>query len=406
MRLPLVMALLPLLASADGVSPLDLPAEARFGLLTSSADGDMDRALDRCRHGDHRFEPTPDRFPHATPPGSYYLDLGFIAPSELHPPLRDPLLALVPQRRGCAMVELPSGPVIAMLMMGSDATAADATDLAIFEARRGARAARRGLTERLAAEGAARGGGATGGTPGEAVVLPGGVAWLGSTEADIDLRVTLFERYIAPHVGPAKRVWYEDEIRRPVQVGPLALDRAEVTVVRFRAFAESTGYRADPRSVEASLDPALPVVFVDGADARAYCAWVGGRMPTADEWEVAARGTAGRRYAWGDAPPDGSRANFCDLRCARPYGTPDHDDGFAGLAPVGSYPAGATPEGLLDMGGNAREWTSTPADGERLMVRGGGYQNAYDDLTAADVRANRWDERQPDIGFRCAYDLD
>ena len=236
------------------------------------------------------------------------------------------------------------------------------------------------------------------------VRIPGGIGWVGSTEDAIDARVALYERYVAPSVGPARRERYEDEVRRPVQVPPLAVDRTEVTTAAFRTFVEASGWQADPRTLAA--DPSAPAVWVDLADATAFCTWAGGRLPTADEWEIAARGPDGRRFPWGDALPDGTRANFCDRSCPRPWATPDHDDGFPVLAPVGSFPAGATPEGLLDLGGNAREWTSTLDPDGRARVRGGGFANAYDDLTAADVRADPWTARTPDLGFRCVADLD
>ena len=241
------------------------------------------------------------------------------------------------------------------------------------------------------------------GTPGEPLGLPGGQGWIGSTEAEIDQRVAWYERYVAEAMGPASRARYEDEVRRPVQVSPFRLDRLEVTTGAYRRFVLATGYAADPGAIDAVQAAELPVSRVDLADASAYCAWVGGRLPTAVEWEFAARGRAPRRFPWGDAAPDGTRANFCDASCPEPWATPDHDDGFPSRAPVGSFPAGATPEGLQDLAGNVREWTATAAPNGRAMVKGGGHRNAYDDLIPADVRVNPWQSRDPDIGFRCAY---
>ena len=129
--------------------------------------------------------------------------------------------------------------------------------------------------------------------------------------------------------------------------------------------------------------------------------------------------------------PDGNRANYADSRLEVPWNDPEHDDGFADAAPVGSFPAGATPDGILDMAGNVREWTATilmgvvdpathtiwPASrrgiipgGERLpamrmrAVKGGSFDGAADDLRAADMRMLPEDTRHPSVGFRCARD--
>ena len=143
--------------------------------------------------------------------------------------------------------------------------------------------------------------------------------------------------------------------------------------------------------------------------ARAFCAWRGARLPSEAEWEAAARGTAGRTYPWGESPPTPDRAVY-----ARGRGETD---------PVGSHPAGATPEGVFDLAGNVAEWTSSlfrpypydPADGREdpatageRVTRGGDhvFDVAADKLTGAfrDGFSRDPGRGHRHIGFRCAKD--
>ncbi len=153
--------------------------------------------------------------------------------------------------------------------------------------------------------------------------------------------------------------------------------------------------------------PANEVTWYGGRD---YCAWREARLPTEAEWEAAARGFGRRTYPWGDEPPTEERARF--------------GAGWNETAPVGSRPAGATPDGIQDMAGNVSEWTSTlyrpypydasdgredlTAEGERV-TRGGNhdYSSAGGGteplVSAARTGFSRdFYEGHHQIGFRCA----
>jgi eukaryotic-like serine/threonine-protein kinase len=102
-----------------------------------------------------------------------------------------------------------------------------------------------------------------------------------------------------------------------------------------------------------------PIINVSWFQARAYCSWAGRRLPTEAEWEKAARGTDGRKYPWGNEKVNSELANFCDKDCTAAHPNPSFNDGYPEVAPVGSYPKGASPYGIMDMAGNVWEWTST-----------------------------------------------
>ncbi len=128
------------------------------------------------------------------------------------------------------------------------------------------------------------------------------------------------------------------------------IDRTEVTRGDYRRCI-SAGACTDARPLDARFnDPRQPVVGVSWFQARAYCTWAGGRLPTEAEWEKAARGTDGRTYPWGETYPTSTRAVFGRGESA---GHPD---------PVGTHPAGASPYGAMDMAGNVWEWVESPYD--------------------------------------------
>jgi formylglycine-generating enzyme len=197
------------------------------------------------------------------------------------------------------------------------------------------------------------------------------------------------------------RHYPEEAPARPVTVNSFWIDRYAVTIHDFAAFVSATGYvtvaerslRAEdfPDAPAENLVPGSlvftgtpgpvdlrhinlwwtwtpgacwrsftapdhPVVHVAWEDAAAYANWAGKELPTEAEWEYAARGGLdGAEYAWGDSQlPDGRYlANW--WQGGFPYAN-TREDGFAGLAPVGSFPPNGF--GLHEMTGNCWEWTA------------------------------------------------
>jgi formylglycine-generating enzyme len=191
------------------------------------------------------------------------------------------------------------------------------------------------------------------------------------------------------------------------RVGGFWMARTEVTVADYgRCVAAG---RCSPAGYEGGglrfAKPTLPVTLVTFEDARRYCAFRGGRLPTEAEFERAARGAARRSYPWGDRY-HGKLANHGRLG----VDATDTSDGFAELAPVGSYPDGATPEGVLDLAGNVAEWTAdayvpsygAPPTGERA-VRGGDFTSAAPFLRGAARASKPPEARLPTLGFRCVW---
>jgi formylglycine-generating enzyme required for sulfatase activity len=198
---------------------------------------------------------------------------------------------------------------------------------------------------------------------------------------------------------------FEDEMPQlRLYLPTYRIARLPVTNAQYKMFMDATDHAAPPHWRDRAIPDGQedhPVVHVSWHDAQAFCEWANVRLPTEAEWEKAARGVDGRLYPWGNEDPDASRCNF---------------DLTVGLtAPVGSYPAGVSPYGVLDMAGNVWEWTATvwldtyenyldelakqPPNALRRVLRGGGFR----DVEFVRCAARSWDlpnQRYRDLGFR------
>jgi len=170
---------------------------------------------------------------------------------------------------------------------------------------------------------------------------------------------------------------HDERPQRPVYLDGYEIDRYEVTNVQYQRFLRATCRQPPPYWPGDDFLPgqaAYPVVGVTWEAADAYCAWIGGRLPTEAEWEKACRGTDSRIYPWGDAW-DPRRANVDPVRSglARAYTepglvgygddwdplrTPPAGPEVPGLRPVWSYVRGASPYRVLDLVGSVSEWVA------------------------------------------------
>jgi formylglycine-generating enzyme required for sulfatase activity len=231
---------------------------------------------------------------------------------------------------------------------------------------------------------------------------------------------------------------FPDEVPvRTVTLDAFYIDRLEVSNARYRACVEE-GTCAAPRRLDCCTEMPgayvhypdyfynsdfddYPVVFITWYDARDFCAWRGVRLLTEAEWEKASRGPDGRTYPWGNEAANPDLLNFSWYPGEfpiRPRWT---------TAPVGTYPAGASPYGVLDLAGNVYEWVQdiyaadyyawgptvnptgpSEADGTFRVTRGGSFWNKADRNRSAN-RNNAYIPAESfhfDGGARCGMDAD
>lgn len=179
----------------------------------------------------------------------------------------------------------------------------------------------------------------------------------------------------------------EDESpQHKVMLDSYWISKYEITFDHYDQFCRETG-RNEPIDYGRGRKK-RPIIGISWEDCHAFCQWLSGktglhfRLPTEAEWEKAARGTDARKFPWGNDDPEGHHANFADVKFLKKYlelNPPKNkkerkqktgwidasiDDGYAFTAPVGSFPGGASPYGVMDMAGNVWEWVLDWYDGD------------------------------------------
>jgi formylglycine-generating enzyme required for sulfatase activity len=211
------------------------------------------------------------------------------------------------------------------------------------------------------------------------VYIPGGKFWIGAQKTN-------------PRGKNYDKEAYADEAVREVQVREFWMGRFPVTVQEYARYLDGTGAAPPDEWEDWQVDyPNRPVRWVDWHQASAYCQWAGGRLPSEEEWEFAARGVEGRKYPWGEPVPDETRANF-DMKVGE-------------ASPGGLFPLGATPEGLLDMAGNVWEWTNSDYGAGTKVARGASFSSNSRNLRAAYRNSFVPAGRYYAFGFRCVRDI-
>lgn len=205
--------------------------------------------------------------------------------------------------------------------------------------------------------------------------------------------------------------------QREMEMSPFYMDRFPVTIDKYNKYLYATGYYPEDDynwlKNWNGIDPTdelldLPVTYVSMDEARAYCAWVGARLPHSYEWQYAAQGTTGQNYPWGSAI-DATR-----------YPIPQRQNVHNGPEPVTTYAGvGDSPFGISDLVGNVWQYTDEFQDERQrfVVLRGGSnYKPAGSNwYFPGALELNKQQkyflmdhrfERADTVGFRCVMDAD
>lgn len=256
------------------------------------------------------------------------------------------------------------------------------------------------------------------------VLVPAGEFMMGNTAEDSMLEC---EKYQSNCKESRSLLW--EEPPHLVYLDAFYIDKYEVTNAQYKACVKAD-VCSPPFDKKSSTHSdyydnlkydSYPFMGAFWSGAILYCQWRGATLPTEAQWEKAARGTDGRAYPWG-SNFDGSKANSCDKNCNSDQAITEFDDGYADVAPVGSYPEGVSPYGVYDMAGNVWEfvadWYSEtyyefspynnplgPTSGEELIARGGSWGQTPARLrTSARFPFSSSIFLSGGVGFRCAKD--
>ena len=184
----------------------------------------------------------------------------------------------------------------------------------------------------------------------------------------------------------------DEKSRHQVRVSPFQMMKSEVTVGMYRkcvAAGRCSQEKLDQSDLRDSANcnwsqsgrEAHPINCVDWNQAKAFCEYAGGRLPSEAEWEYGARGTDNRIYPWGNQTASCTYAIMADG---------GNGCGKNQTWPVCSKTAGNSPFGLCDMAGNVWEWVADPWHGNYNGAPGDGSIWAHDDISHRVYRGGSW----------------
>jgi sulfatase modifying factor 1 len=212
-----------------------------------------------------------------------------------------------------------------------------------------------------------------------------------------------------------------------VTLSAYMMDRYLVTAASYKLCVEAGSCTAANTDSNCTYNVAAkekhPINCVDWLQAKSYCEWAEGRLPTEAEWERAAKGTTHRRFPWGDECPSSwnkvcTGAEWTETTAKANCNESYCKDGFEYTSPVDQFPSGKSPDGLYDMAGNLWEWTSDwwrreytsaavtnptgPETGQTRVMRGTNWGSYGNTLRAAYRNNSHPYYRYSYIGLRCA----